>query len=98
MTKHTAVRVPQVESLETAIRLYYEKVELSTADIKEIFGCSSSTCVKLKHRAKEKMQEENTIIWNAANVNTEAAFRAWGLDIAKMEHGLKRLRCLKLHE
>ena len=98
MTQRTAVRIPQVQDLETAIRLFYERNELSTQDIKTLFACSVSTCSKLKHRAKEQMQEENTISWNASCVNTEAAFRAWGLDIAKMEQSLKRLRSLKLRE
>lgn len=32
------VRVPQITSLETAIRLYYERIELSNSDIRELFG------------------------------------------------------------
>ena len=94
----TTVRVPQVQDLETAIRLYYARNELSTADIKGLFGCSSSTVAKLKRLAKERMLEEHTISWNAQYVNTEAAWRAWGLDITKMEQGLRRLRQLKLRD
>lgn len=92
------VRVPQVQDLETAIRLYYERNELSTADIKALFGCSGSTVAKLKRLAKARMLEEHTISWNAQHVNTEAAWRAWGLDITKMEQGLRRLRQLKLRD
>ena len=94
----TTVRVPQVQDLETAIRLYYERNELSSADIKALFGCSESTVAKLKRLAKERMREEGTISWNALQVNTEAAWRAWGLDITKMEQGLRRLRQLKLRD
>ena len=94
----TTVRVPQVQDLETAIRLYYERNELSSADIKALFGCSESTVAKLKRLAKERMLEEGTISWNALQVNTEAAWRAWGLDITKMEQGLRRLRQLRLRD
>ena len=31
------VRVPQITSLETAIRLYYERIELSNSDIRGTF-------------------------------------------------------------
>ena len=53
---------------------------------------------KLKRLAKARMLEEGTISWNALQVNTEAAWRAWGLDITKMEQGLRRLRQLKLRD
>lgn len=92
----TRVRVPQVQSLGLAIRLYYEKVELSVADIVELFGCTRPTARKLRLRGREEMEASGTPTWNEQNVNTECAFRAWGLDIEKMEHSLQRLRRLKL--
>ena len=32
------VRIPQITSIETALQLYYNRIELSGADIKELFG------------------------------------------------------------
>lgn len=44
------VRIPSVSSIENAVRLYYEKVELNNSDIKELFGEHSSTTIaKLKN-------------------------------------------------
>ena len=45
------VQIPQVVDLRTAIRLFYEKNELSPKDVREIFGCSAPTAAKLIRRA-----------------------------------------------
>ncbi len=90
------VRIPQVTSLETAIRLYYEHTELSNTDIKMLFGhLANSTVGKLKCKARELMQERNTPVWNPQRVNTEVAYEAWGLDIAKMEYRFKKLKTME---
>ena len=66
------VRVPQITSLETAIRLYYERIELSNSDIRELFGKLAPATIKsLKNKAQAIMTERNTPIWNAQRVNTE---------------------------
>lgn len=90
------VRVPQIRSIEEAVRLYYERIELSNADIAALFDTSQGTVYKLKLLARERMAEEDVPAWNARNVNTEVAYRAWGLDIAKLERNLKKLQALRL--
>lgn len=92
------VQIPQVVDLRTAIRLYYEKNELSPKDVREIFGCSAPTAAKLIRRGQEEMDRTKTPYWNRQNVNSECAFRSWGLDIERMERALTRLRKLKLTE
>ena len=86
------VRVPQVRDIETALRLYYERLELSNKDIKELFETSTGTVYRLKAIAKEEMDAMGLQCWNATHVNTEAA----GLDIQKMERNYKRLQSLRL--
>lgn len=89
------VRIPQITSLETAIRLYYEHTELSNSDIKELFGkCSSATISRLKSKVREKMAEEKTPVWNANNVNTKVAYSTWGLNIDDLEHRYKKVRLI----
>lgn len=90
------ISIPQIRSLEVAIRLYYERVELSTKDISELFVCSATTVSALKRLALEQMERDEVPRWSVRNVNTEAAYRAWGLDIAVMERNLRKLRALKL--
>ena len=90
-----AARIPQITSLEVAVRLYYEKIELCNSDVRELFGCKSSTTIaRLKKQAREKMADNGTIIWNAQHVNTKDAYEAWGLNIENLEYRLKRLNSL----
>ena len=92
------IRIPQIQSLETAIRIYYERIELRNADIKELFGCIGNDRVcKLKRVAKNKMAENDVPSWDAQAVNTEAAFEAWGLNIDDLEKRLNKLKKLNLH-
>lgn len=87
------VRIPQIQSIETAIRLYYERIELTNTDIRELFGkISGATISKLKETAREKMREENAPVWNARWVRTDSAYRAWGLNIDDLEKRYARLR------
>lgn len=90
------VRVPQVRDIETALRLYYERLELSNKDIKELFETSTGTVYRLKAIAKEEMDSMGVPCWNATHVNTEAAYKAWGIDIQKLERNYKRLQSLRL--
>ncbi len=93
------VRVPQISSLETAIRLYYERNELSNKDIEVLFGhMGSATLWKLKQKALALMRERNTPVWNAQRVNTEVAYEAWGLDIKKLEYRYNKLKAMNFIE
>lgn len=90
------VRIPQLVSIETAIRLYYSRIELSNSDIRELFGrLGNTTVVKLKKKAREVMQQNNRPVWNARCVNTLDAFTAWGLDIADLERRHKKIQSLE---
>lgn len=88
------VRIPQIADLGTAIRLYYDKQMLSNADIRKLFGDkhSSATIKRLKDLAMEKMHADNVCFWNSRMVDTETAFKAWGLDIASMERRYCKLK------
>lgn len=91
----TRVRVPQIVDIGTAIRIFYERHELSNTDIKGIFGnISSATVCKLKNRAREQMEEDSVPCWNAKLVNTEAAYKAWGLEIDRLEKSYAKLKKL----
>ena len=91
------VRIPQLVSLETAIKLYYTHSELSNKDIVELFGkLSSATISKLKKRVYENMAEEGSQIWNANFVNTKVAYRTWGIDIDDLEYRYQKLKELSI--
>lgn len=94
-TMSTNVRIPQITSIDTAIRLYYERIELTNKDIADLFGKHfSSTVVRLKAKAREKMAENNIQSWNIQCVNTAAAYEAWGLSIDDLEYRRAKLQQL----
>ena len=91
------VRVPKITSLEKAINIYYRYNELSSKEIAELFRNKCYTTIqKLKNKARAEAEAEGKPIFNAANVNTEAAYKAWGLDINDLETRYKKLKELDL--
>lgn len=91
--------LPQIVDVKNALRIYYEKTELGNKEIAELFGTKArSTIGKIKKIAQEKMAEENTPFWDPRSVNTEVAFRAWGLNIDNLERRYKKLKSLGLIE
>lgn len=93
MANNLNVRIPPITSLRKAIELYYSRTELGNSDIEELFGKhSSSTIARLKSKARQKMIEQGTPVWNANRVNTTVAFEAWGLDVKDLEHRYKKLQ------
>ena len=90
------VRVPQVADLRYAIELYYRRTEITTSEIIQLFGgIGRARAAKLKDLARAKMAEEECIIFNPSCVNTESAYRTWGLDITSLERRYKKLQSLK---
>ncbi|MEA4831897.1 MAG: hypothetical protein VB118_04680 [Oscillospiraceae bacterium] len=90
-----AVSIPQPKDLETAMRLYYSKSELNTADIKELFGkiCNSKISA-MKMLVKDKMREKDIASFSAHGVNTKLAYLMWGIDINDVEDRYKKLKKL----
>ena len=86
------VRIPHIVDIRIALQLYYERIELSNADIETLFGkLSSSTVVKLKDLVKDYMVEHDIKTWNPQRVNTKAAYEVWGLNISDLEERYVKL-------
>lgn len=91
------VRIPTISSLQTAIKLYYERLELINKDITELFGdLSSATISRLKKKAREQMAIDGVQSWTGYGVSTESAYRAWNLNIADLEKRYSKLKELHL--
>ncbi len=90
------IRRPNVKDVDAAVRLYYERFELSTEDIMTIFDVKSkATVAKLKNIVREEMAKSDQLPWNAHNVPTETAYKVWGLDITDLEK--RRAKLLRLN-
>lgn len=90
-------RVPAISSLEDAVRIFYENLELRTATIRELFpGISQSKVSRLKNMAREEMKNREVDTFDSTAVNTRCAYAAWGLDVAELEYRLQKVRRLKL--
>ncbi len=90
------VKRPNIKDIDAAVRLYYEKFELSGADIQAIFGSKSTATVsKLKKIVREEMVKTGRLPYDQHNIPTDVAFTAWGLDIADLER--RRAKLLKLN-
>ncbi len=78
--------MPQL-NIAAAIELYYSKNELSTADIMHLFGCSRSYARtrKLQVQQQAAVDQVYPVVFDANAVNTDYAFRVWGLNVEELE-------------
>jgi hypothetical protein len=91
------INIPQITDISTVIKTYYLFPEIGNKEIKLIFGNKSSATVsKLKKLAKKSMYENNVLTHGLYKVNTESAYRAWGIDIKDLEKRMKKLHELNL--
>ena len=80
------VRIPQLVDVRKAVEMYYSRLDLSNADIKELFGeLSRATIAKLKAKAEEQRKEDGVAVWSANRFVTMSAYKAWGLEISDLE-------------
>lgn len=87
------MRVRLTDDLELVIKTYYNYTELSNKIIGKLFKTKcTSTITNLKKMAREQMAKDNILPWNAFDVNTDCAYRAWGIDIKDKEERYDKLR------
>ena len=92
------IRIPVIKNFEQAIKIYYSLYELGTGDIKLLFGVGAERARRLKKHAKAYATENGVTEINASTVDTEAAFKSWGLDIKSIEARHQRLKKLGLEQ
>lgn len=82
-------------SLEKALGIYYENPELTNRHIRELFGCKAGTATKYKNAALLEQVKADVKTMQPNAVNTEIAFKTWGIDINDIERRLRKLRKLR---
>lgn len=87
---NTAPNIPKIASVKTAVTIFYTNNELGNGEIKELFDCSTTKAQQLKNFAQEYARSIKSMPRCKAYVSTELAFKAWGLEIDKLEAKLKK--------
>lgn len=89
--------IPSITSLENALKIYYENTEIGNKEIKYLFGNhSSATISRLKKLVKTEMLKNGVSNYCANKVNTEIAFKVWGLDAGNLKNRFQELNKLKI--
>ena len=82
-------------NIEKAVETYYSKFELSSKDIMDLLECSRTSAAALKKTAYKQQIEDGRKTFFASNVNTESAYKSWGLDIGEIEKKYRKLKSLQ---
>lgn len=86
------VRVPQIADIKTAIDIYYSHITLGNKEIRRLFGKVGDLKVRgLKQAAMDEMLKQGLPVWDAYRVNTQTAYKTWGLDINDLEKRYAKL-------
>ena len=92
----SGIRIPQIQSIDDALILYYSKPELENKDIRFLYGrIGSAKIAQLKELARAVMSEKGIEVLNNSRVNTKAAYVAWGIDIEDVEARQRKLIQIK---
>lgn len=91
------LNIPQITNIDIAISTYYRYPEIGTKEISRLFNKNSkSTISRLKKLAQKQMTEDNVYTHGMYKVNTECAYKSWGLDIVDLEKRRNKLQKLGL--
>jgi len=91
------MNIPQITSIDNALKIYYSHSELGNKEISSLFGrLSSATTAKLKKLVKDEMMNREILSYGMHKVNTTVAYDVWGIDITDLEKRHKKLKTLEL--
>ena len=85
-----------VKDLKICLKIYYTCPELGSDEIKELFGVSDGVASSMKKPVRKKQIEDGVMVLDKYCVNTELAFKVWGIDIEDIERRVKKLEKLGL--
>jgi len=91
------INIPQINDIDTAIAIYYRYPEIGTKEIAQLFRKNSkSTISRLKKLAQRQMIEDSEYALGMYKLNTECAYKAWGIDVEDLEKRRNKLNKLGL--
>jgi len=91
------MHIPQITDIDTAIKIYYQFPEIGSKEIALLFRKhSKSTINRLKKLAQKYMVAECIYTHGMYKLNTECAYRVWGIDVEDLEKRRNKLQKLGL--
>ena len=91
------MNIPQITSIDNALKIYYSHSEIGNKEITILFGrLSSATIAKLKKSVKVEMIKRDRLSYGINKVNTGIAYDVWGIDVDDLERRRKKLKALEL--
>ena len=91
------MNIPQITSIDNALRIYYSHSEIGNREITALFGKhSSATISRLKKIVKNEMNKRDIPSYGMNKINTAVAFNIWGIDITDLEKRMKKIKELNL--
>lgn len=87
----------KLPDMSLALRFYYEKPELTSADIKQLFDVCGATATQKKREVLNEMAKQDPPVrtWQRGAINTKIAYKVWGLNVEDIENRLKKLSKLR---
>lgn len=83
-----------IQDLRECLKIYYSCHELGSSEIMKLLGVSESRASTMKNEVRKKMAEQNVMAFDKSCINTEIAFKVWGIDIDDVEKRVKKLEKL----
>ena len=89
------MKTKKILSIDTALRIFYSCSEIGNAEIRELFGnLGNSTIAKYKKEVQKQQVEDNVKTMYLNTINTETAYKVWGIDVADLEKRRAKLKKL----
>ena len=89
--------IPQIQDIDTALRIFYRYPEIGTNEISQLFiKNSKSTINRLKKIAQKQMLTDNILTHGMYKINTKSAYKSWGIDVRDLEERRNKLQELGL--
>lgn len=91
------MKVKRIADIDTALYIYYRYPEISNKEIKELFGgLGSAALTKYKKAVQGEQIKQNVKTSQLYTINTEVAYKVWGIDVAELEKRRDKLKKLGL--
>ena len=91
------MNIPQISSIESALRIYYSHSEIGNSEITMLFGkLAPATIARLKKIVKNEMTSRDMNSYGMNKINTTVAYETWGIDVPDLERRKKKLVELNL--